>query len=209
LFASNGGRGMGKKRWNLLLNILCGVVLLILTALLVVLILIKQVPQGFVDYASRSPSEVPREVAEASNRFTEKIMDVEDSKSPRRQIEITEDEINGYLRYGFESRSEFIPDWLQSPQVRIDGLIILQARSKNRGPIQPVLSVTLAPVPAKKGMGCRVAALKLGGLSIPRFFVGRYAGYFESHRIKLRNYGVEVQEGKITLSPLKREKNNE
>ena len=182
---------MKSKRKKILVNILLVFVLLSLAGLLAVLWVAQRDPGYFEDYGGE-PAEA---VIAASNECTEKILDLQLNYKMARRIDITEDEINGYIRYGFDSLAEYVPRDFASPQVRFrDGKIILSARYVGgKIPFAPVLSVVAELVNMEAGrMGCRIRTVNLGSLPIPAASMAKLVEKLESKAIDLKGKVKEV-----------------
>jgi len=176
---------MKSKRKKILLNIALVLFLLFLVAVLVVLFAVGRDPDYFEDYAA----EPTPEVIAASNACTEKILDLQLNYEMGRRIDITEREVNGYIRYGFESLAEYVPEEFASPQVRFrDGKIVLSARYVgSKVPFAPVLSVVAEPVNMEGGrIGCRVRTVNLGSLPVPAELAAEFVRRLESKTIDLK-----------------------
>ena len=197
---------MKSKALRIALNTICLIALVALVLVLVALILVKREPAWFGDYGN----DAPKSVVKASNIFTEKLLNLQDHSTRPKTMEITEEEINGYLRYGFESRDEWIPDTLRSPQVKLfrEG-VVLAARLRNKSPVDPVVCVVLEPVKVDGKLTCRVADVRVGGLGLPRESMKELIRRIEARSISLKHYDIEITDGAIRLTAVESSRSHE
>jgi len=188
---------MKSKTRRIALNIVLLVMLFVLVLVLLGVMLIQREPDFYEDYGG----EPSKEVVGASNRCTEKILAFQDPHARGEIIEFTEGEINGYIRHGFESRAEYLPDGCSSPQVRLrGGMVILAARVKGKLPVSSVVSIALEPVMRDGQLGARVVGLSTGSLPVGQALVSEYVRKIESKTVDLKGYRLDVLEGAVRLT---------
>ena len=193
---------MSKRLKNILINLGLLAALAILVLALAALLLYRRIPDGFRDYGE----DVPAELKTASHRFTEKQLALLDPSTRPDSMEISEDEINGYIRYGFESRAEYIPAEISSPQVRFrDGRIVVAGRLRDGKSFSTVVSVEIEPVNRDGRVGWRVAKCGAGSLPVSGGRVDRLIRKIEKKDWDLKGYRVDIEDGVLRLRRMKKE----
>ncbi len=177
---------------RIILNIILGIILAGLVALYLFVHGTRQIPEAYKDTIRVSPDERRA----LSHRFAEKLfaLGMKLRRDESFSEEIPLEQLNAWMQYDFETRDEFIPPRLGTPQIHIeDDHFVLMAKVSPPRWHTMVVSVHVLPVTRPDGrMGFEVLRVEGGRIRVPESLLS-------DELAQLRELDIDL--GGITVEP--------